>query len=252
MSLRIRTVLSEAQAGQAYANLARAFHLPPDKVQDAVEDMLEPLIVDIGERLPSRRSLADLVKLLGKNDYERVLESPMLLGATHTQVIGSEALAVIAGRKESNRLAHHAALAAGVSEMITEYLLPAVAAMLIGALARACRSELEELMGHPATDSAATPQTDGSASYDLPRVSGGVGFSGSTGGSASPANFASESKYKDLAEDIRRAGTEAPAEAVRRILAQALDLASGPQGWLRRFGCWGTGAIGAALSSLRR
>lgn len=252
MSLRIRTVLSEAQAGQAYTNLARAFHLAPEKVQDAIEDMLEPLIADIGERLPSRRALADLVKLLGKNDYERVLDSPMLLGTTHTQVIGTEALAVIAGRKESNRLAHHAALAAGVSEMITEYLLPAVAAMLIGALARACRSELEALMGHTAAEGAATQQTDGSASYDLPRVSGGVGFSGSTGGSASSANLASESNYKDLAEDIRRTATEGQAEAVRQILAQALDLASGTHGWIRRFGCWGTGAIGAALSNLRR
>jgi hypothetical protein len=244
MSERITTVLSEAQNGQAYANLARAFHLPPEKVHDAVADMLDPLMADIGERLPSRRALAELVALLGKTDYERVLESPMLLGATHTQVVGAEALAVIAGRKESNRLAHHAALAAGVSEMITEYLLPAVAAMLIGALAKACRAELEELMGHTAGDGAANPESGG---YDLPRVSGGVGFTGSTGGSANVANsLVSESHYKELAEDIRRDATPEAAEAVRRVLAQALDLSSGPgsHGWLKRFS--------AAFSNRRR
>jgi len=251
MSLRIRTVLGEAQNGQAYANLARAFHLPPEKVQDAVADMLDPLIADIGERLPSRRALADLVVLLGKGDYERVLETPMLLSATHTQVVGAEALAVIAGRKESNRLAHHAALAAGVSEMITEYLLPAVAAMLIGALAKACRAELEQLMGHP-IDVAQQAAADASA-YDLPRVSGGVGFTGSTGGSASIGNsLVSESQYKELADGIRRGGTPDHAEAVRRILGQALDLSPAANGWLRRFGCWGTGAIGVAFANLRR
>jgi hypothetical protein len=247
-------VLGEAQNGQAYANLARAFHLPPEKVQDAVADMLDPLIADIGERLPSRRALADLVVLLGKGDYERVLETPMLLSATHTQVVGAEALAVIAGRKESNRLAHHAALAAGVSEMITEYLLPAVAAMLIGALAKACRAEFEHFMGHPAAETNAAQQAAADApAYDLPRVSGGVGFTGSTGGSASIGNsLVSESQYKELADGIRRGGAPDRAEGVHRILEQALDLSPAANGWLRRFGCWGTGAIGAAFANLRR
>jgi len=254
MSLRIRTVLSEAQNGQAYANLARAFHLPPEKVQDAVEDMLEPLMADIGELLPSRRALAELVELLGKSDYERVLETPMLLGATHTQVVGTEALAVIAGRKESHRLAHHAAIAAGVSEMITEYLLPAVAAMLIGALAKACRPELERLMGHAAVTGEAASQSDpSSGSYDLPRVSGGVGFSGSTGGTVSGTSpLVTEIHYVELAEDVRRGGTPDQAAALRGVLAPALDLPTGAPGWLRRIGCWSTGAFGAAIANRRR
>lgn len=254
MSVRIRTVLSEAQNGQTYANLARAFHLPPEKVQSAVEDMLGPLIAHIGERLPSRHALAELVEMLGKSDYDRVLETPMLLGATHTQVVGSEALAVIAGRKESNRLVRHAATVADVSEMIAEYLLPVVAAMLIGALAKACRPELEEIMGHAPGEGALAPQSDPNAgAYDLPRVSGGVGFSGSTGGTLSvPSPIVSESHYIELAQDIRRGDTSDVAEAVRRVLAPALDLPFGTISWLKRFGNWSASTFNAALANLRR
>jgi hypothetical protein len=49
--VRVKTALSEAQNGQAFANLARAFHLPPAKVEDAVDVMLDALIPDIGKHM---------------------------------------------------------------------------------------------------------------------------------------------------------------------------------------------------------
>jgi hypothetical protein len=250
----IKSVLAEAQNGQAYANLARAFHLPPGKVEDAVNDMLDALIPDIAERMTSRRSLADLVELLGKSDYEKVLETPTLLGATHTQVLGSEALNVLAGRKESKRLVRHAAATAGVSEMISEYLLPSLAAILVGALAKTCRQELEAIMGHSQEAPESTVQDDPAPQPQLPRVSGGVGFSGSTGGTESVATYgAPESHYIDLAEHIRRPTPRAAdtAEAVRRALAPILGMPLGAPGWIRRMGSWGTSAL-TALTGQRR
>jgi Bacterial protein of unknown function (DUF937) len=255
-SVRIKTVLSEAQNGQAYANLARAFHLDPEKVEEAVNDMLDALVFDLGERMAARRSLADIVELLGRSDYEHVLETPVLLGATHTQVLGTEALNVIAGRKESKRLVRHAAMAAGVSEMIAEYLLPAVAALLVGALAKVCRPELEAIMGHSNNELAAALQSEPTTSSpQLPHVSGGVGFTGSTGGITRLANYgALQSHYVDLAAGIRRpaAGVPDVAEAVRRVLAPILGLPLGTLGWIRRITSWSTGALNAALAGRRR
>src|SRR5215475_9781303 len=60
--VRIETVLREAQDGQTIANLARAFHLPPKKVETAVGAMLSDLVAQLLKRAQSRRSLAGLVE----------------------------------------------------------------------------------------------------------------------------------------------------------------------------------------------
>jgi len=138
--------LSKAQGGQAFANLARAFHLPPTKVEPAVGAMVGALIAQIDAKTRSRRFLARLVELLGERAHHQVLENPTMLGTTSTQVLGNQALNVVAGREASKQITRQAAAQAGASEMIAEYLLPVIAAMLVGALADASREGLESLM----------------------------------------------------------------------------------------------------------
>jgi hypothetical protein len=259
--VRIETVLREAQDGQAFANLARAFHLPPEKVDTAVGTMIGELIHHIERSTLSRRSLSALVELLGQSAYEEVLASPMRLAATSTQVIGNNALNVIAGRDGSKETARLSAAAAGISEMIAEYLLPVIAAMLVGALAKLSRPGLEALMGGDPDGAGARPLSPASeanpAPLQLPRVAGGAGFSGSTGGSgggASPASAAIH--YVELAEDIRREGRAPgapdPAKAVRRTLDSVLGFPADTRGLIGRIESWGRAAFKAILARLRR
>jgi len=254
--LLIQDRLSEAQDGQAFTNLARAFHLPPTKVEPAVGAMIASLLVEIGRKKPSRRFLAKLVELLGKDQHQQVLENPTLLGATSTQVLGNEALGVIAGRDASKTIARQAAAAAGVSEMIAEYLLPVIAAMLVGALAKASRTGLEGLMRDDAdapSDSEPSPVI-----ARLPQVAaGGMGFSGSTGGSVGLASpVAISSRHAELAESIRLAGrvpgaTDA-AEATRRVLAPILGGPKSPFDWIGRLRAWGRSVLNAAPGRRQR
>jgi hypothetical protein len=252
-------MLREAQDGQAFANLARAFHLPPDKVETAVGTMVGELTDHLVRSLRSRRSLAALVELLGQSGHEHILDTPMLLSATHTQVIGNDALKIIAGHDERQRMAQHAATVAGISEMIAEYLLPAVTAMLMGALAKASRPGLEHIMG-TAADAAVDPPSDSSTSpgsMSLPLVAGGAGFSGSTGGTVSVAGpTAASSHYLELAEEIRRAdrtgGAPDPSPVVRRVLEPILGLPPGPFAWIHWMVTWSIGTLDAVLAGLRR
>jgi hypothetical protein len=252
-------MLSEAQNGQSFANLARAFHLPSEKVEVAVGTMVAELTEHVAKSLRSRRALAALVELLGQSGHEQILDTPTLLSATHTQVLGNDALKVIAGHGESQRMAKHAASVAGVSEMIAEYLLPAVTAMLIGALAKASRDALDRIMGN-ATDGADPPPTQSEASpgaLSLPLVAGGVGFSGSTGGTVNVAGpTAASSHYLELAEKIRHANRTAgepdPAVAVRRALEPFLGSPPGPFAWFHWFAAWSTATLNAVLGGLRR
>ena len=253
--LLIQDRLSEAQDGQALANLARAFHLPPTKVEPAVGAMIASLLVEIERKRPSRRFLAKLVELLGKYQHQQVLENPTLLGATSTQVLGNDALGVIAGRDASKTIARQAAAAAGVSEMIAEYLLPVIAAMLVGALAKASRTGLEGLM----RDDPDAPDSEPSPVIArLPQVAAaGMGFSGSTGGSVGLASpVAISSRHEELAESIRLAGrvpgaTDA-AEATRRVLAPILGGPKSPFDWIGRLRAWGRSVLNAAPGRRQR
>jgi len=243
--------LSKAQGGQAFANLARAFHLPPAKVEFAVDAMIAALVGQIRAKTPSRRFLSRFVELLDERTYRLVLENPTMLGTTSTQVLGNQALNAIAGREATKKIALQSAKQADVSEMIAEYLLPVVAAMLVGTIADASRRSLEALLADNGseTETAADRADAASVVAPLPQVvAGGVGFSGSTGGGVSLASAPAGSVRLDkLAASVREAGAlpngRDAADAVRKALAPYLVLPRGPLDWIARLRALGGSAF---------
>ncbi len=241
---------TRAQGGQAINHLARAFHVPRPKAKAAILSMLSALTQHFDEQTVSRGTLARLIELLGKNDYEQILETPALMGATSTQVIGNDALTALAGRDESSRIASRAATASGISEMIAEYLLPVVAAMFMGALAAKTRAGLAVLMSNgdapdapPAEPSAPAPQ------FPIGRGSSGF-FAGTAVGTAVGANPAREAMYLEFAERIRRgeekSGKPDPLGATRRVMAEGLGVRARHAPWFARMQKWGTDALRTA------
>lgn len=256
--------ITRAQGGQAINNLARAFHLPRPKAKAAILSMLGALTQRFDEQTVSRGTLARLIELLGKNDYEQVLETPALMGATSTQVIGNDALTAIAGHEDSCRIAARAATTAGISEMIAEYLLPVVAAMFMGALSAKTRASLYVLMRGPDGEALA-PQAAPSApvlQFPIGRGSSGF-FSGTGSGSAVGHDPAREAMYLDFAARIR-AGRDAPGNsdplgATRRAMAAGLGVRARHAPWFARLQKWGTETLKTAglqtrerLRALRR
>lgn len=242
---------TRAQNRQAISNLARAFHLPRPQAKAAILVMLGALTQCFDEQTLSRSTLARLIELLGKNDYEQVLETPTLMGATSTQVIGNDALTALAGREASSRIANRAAAAAGISEMIAEYLLPVVAAMFMGALSAKTRANLSALARNEAApDANAPPAESSAAAIQLPVGRGSSGFfSGSTGIASALVDPARESLYRELADRIRDSGKTPgrdPLDAARRIMADGLGVRARHAPWLARLQRWGAGALQSA------
>ncbi|MCZ7594974.1 MAG: DUF937 domain-containing protein [Hyphomicrobium sp.] len=243
---------TRAQNRQAISNLARAFHLPRPQAKAAILVMLGALTQCFDEQTLTRATLARLIELLGKNDYEQVLETPTLMGATSTQVIGNDALTTLAGRDASSRITSRAAAAAGISEMIAEYLLPVVAAMFMGALSAKTRANLLALARNEAApDANAPPAESSAAAIQLPVGRGSSGFfSGSTGIASGLVDPARESLYRELADRIRDSGKmpdgRDPLSAARQIMADGLGVRARHAPWLARLQRWGAGALQSA------
>jgi hypothetical protein len=246
----IETVLREAQGGQAFANVARAFHLPPEKAGAAVAAMLRELIPLVEKRTQNRRSLAGLVELLGQTGYEPALDAPALIGATHTQVLGSDALKYLAGHAASAKIASDAAAEADVSEMIAEYLLPVLATLVVGALIRATRPGIARIIGAAlqSPDPAALASSADRMTADLPRAVSTGAFSGAMGGGITEAPSITLEQYRALAADIKRTdrplGAHDPMPAVRRALQASLGV-GGAGRWLERLQRWRREVLGA-------
>ena len=198
--------------------------------------MATSLIPQIEGKVRSRRFLVRLIELFSKGMHHQVLENPTMLGTTSTQVLGNDALNVIAGREVAKTIARDAAARSGVSEMIAEYLLPVVAAMVVGALAEQSREDLERLArgdGGESTMAAA----DGAAApvvRSLPQVAAsGGGFTGSTVGGVGLASPGAVSERLVALADSIRDGVPLPddrdaADATRRALAPYLALPRAP------------------------
>lgn len=238
--------LTRAQNRQAVSNLARAFHLPRPQAKTALLVMLDALTQSLDEDALSRDTLARLITLLGTSDYERVLETPTLMGAPSTQVIGKDALNALFGDEVSEHLASHVANAAGISATVAEYLMPVVAAMIIGGLSFLTRAEVigfirnEPAIPEDMTDALQLPVGRGSSGF----------FNGLT--------LATHSVYGDaerpalfghLAEEIRlgaNAGDADPYEPVRRIIARGFGMRTRYVPWFAKLHVWGTSALQSA------
>jgi len=242
---------TRAQNGLVINNLARAFHLPRPQVKSALIEMLAELTRSSDGQSLSRASLARLVELVGKNDYERVLDDSMLMGATSTQVIGNEALTALAGHKESIRIASAAARTAGISEMIAEYLLPVVAAMFMGALSQRTRARVLALARNEVAietndDPASSP---GSVLLPVGRGSAGA-FSGSTV-VAPDSGPERQALCRALADRIRQGGADDPIHAARQILADGLGVRSRYAPWFARANRWASAQLQATAGRIQ-
>jgi len=233
-------VLTRVQNGQAIDNLARAFHLPRPQAKAAILDMLGMLTRTVDEQTFARLTLARLIELLGKNDYEPLLENPGLMGATSTQVIGTEALTALAGRPESTRINQHAAQAAGISEMIAEYLLPVVAAMFMGALSLRASPRLFALVRGEARPADPSPDATAPFSGQFPVGRGSSGVFAGAVVVTSEQGPGREVLFRELAEQIRAGGgsEDDPIHEVRQIMADGLGLRTRHAPWLARAQKW--------------
>lgn len=256
-----------------FKNLANAFGVDPDKAEVAVASMMGALTERIDRISLSRGGVADILDLLKSDSVDGVLSNPRYLAMPDVQSAGNEILSVLTGNKDVSRgIAHRAAKASGLDEVVLRRMLPTVASMMIGGLQREAPGQIsEKLQALVSAGGSPLPMPGDSippaSPYPQQRGSGGTVLGGrplqvpgnsipGTGRNAprTPADIS----FDDLPDILRRGGAQVPggddlSQMIRSILGGLLGFQPrGVFGWIFNLilSRWFIGIFGRFLSRI--
>ena len=273
--MRIEDLLANAQAGNALGNLAQSFGLSPQQAEAVLSSVLPQLERRMERNTLSRGGVADLIEILGRTGGGAYVDSGAALADPSVRSFGIDVLDNILGSKDQSRaVAARASRASGLSEELIKQMLPVIAAMVMGALAKGAGGSLGEILGKITgaggrAGPAPTPPPRGSVPSEIPRLpesGGGWSGGGDTRYGQSPLPIPGDdipglgranNPYGDLSDIIRKGGTSLPGGAagggggalstiVRSVLGALLGFQSrGFIGWLVRLIVvrWGWGIL---------
>jgi hypothetical protein len=131
----LETVLN-ARGGGAVSQLASQFGVSEDQASSAVQNLLPALAGGLQKNI-SQGGLDGLLGALAKGQHDRYLEDPSALNSETVREDGNGILGHILGRKDvSRQVAAQASSRTGLSESMLKQMLPAVAALAMGALSK--------------------------------------------------------------------------------------------------------------------
>lgn len=130
-------MLMQAQGGNALDNLGRQFGLSQTQTQDAVRQLLPALSSGLKQNTASSDGLLDLLKAVQNGHHERYLDDPNAIADPQATAEGNGILGHVFGSKDVSRaVADHASANTGIASTVLKQMLPIVASMVMGSLAK--------------------------------------------------------------------------------------------------------------------
>ncbi len=185
----ILEILRRAQGGDAVANLARTFAVTPAAAEAVLDSVVPQLSRRIERNTLSRGGVADMVGAIGRAADAGYLDDPNALSDPSVRQQGIGILDQILWSKDRSRaVAHRAAQSSGLSAAIVEQMLPVIAAMVMGGLAKGVGGGLGDILsripglpgGGSGLPGGGLPQGGGPLS--MPRGGAGTGWGDDTPG----------------------------------------------------------------------
>lgn len=184
----------DSARGGAVNALARTYGVEPAAAEAVLESVVPQLSQRIERNTLSRGGVADLVGALGKASQHDYLANPQSLGSLAVTRDGIGFLDQILWSKDKSRaVAQQAAQASGLSEALIKQMLPAIAAIVMGGLAKGAAGGLGDILskipGLPGGGQLGDGGFGGQPPRSTPRTApsggrlGGDGNSGGGGGS---------------------------------------------------------------------
>ncbi len=141
-----------AAGGGAVKQVADQFGLNQGQASSAIEMLLPALMGGVKNNVSQQGGMESLLGALMNGNHSRYLDNPELLGRADTVQDGNGILGHLLGSKDvSRQVASQAAAQTGIGADIIKKMLPVVATMAMGALAKG-------QLGGQAQAAAAAPQ----------------------------------------------------------------------------------------------
>jgi hypothetical protein len=135
--MNIMSAILGAQDGQAVGALSQQFGLSQDQTVSALGALLPALAGGLQRNVSSQGGLDQLVSALTQGQHGRYLDEAGLLGSADTITDGNAILGHILGSRDVSRaVATNAASATGIGPDVLKRMLPVVATLAMGALAK--------------------------------------------------------------------------------------------------------------------
>lgn len=130
-------MLNQAHNGAAMDTLSRQFGLHPDQTRKAVEALMPAFSEGMKRQVDSMDAMQSFFRQMGSSNYEKFFEHPEEAEPEEMRENGNDVLRRIFGSKDVSRaVAEQAATMTGLGADIMRQMLPMVASMMMGGLAR--------------------------------------------------------------------------------------------------------------------
>ncbi|MEL7049973.1 MAG: DUF937 domain-containing protein, partial [Pseudomonadota bacterium] len=141
----IAKTLANSDSAPAVQNLAQSFGITPEQAQQVIGSVAPEMSRELERITLSRGGLADLVETMGRASHERFLDDASLLKSPAAQSEGIQILSDLFGTKHKSRVvAARAARQTNLSEEAIKSMLPALAGLFMGQLAKQTRGQIQQ------------------------------------------------------------------------------------------------------------
>ena len=186
-------ILRSAQGGAAFDNMARQFGLSAEQAQRAAEALLPAFALGLQRNAANPANFGALMGMLGSDRYGGFFDKAGAAFSAQAREEGNEILDRLFGSKDvSRQIADQAALWSGVGARALQDMMPVMAAILIGGMAKMAGAQGFAAMFGPFADLFRNaPTADRTAAAANPFEAWQAMMQGMAAGQASPAKTAS-------------------------------------------------------------
>jgi hypothetical protein len=175
----LNDIIQNAQGGKAIENLATQFGITPDQAQAAVQAIIPALSTAFMQKLGQPGELGSIISAITDSSHQASFSNPEAAQSETTAQKGGDVINNIFGSNHiANQIAQRVANATGLRADVIMQMLPVVASIAIGGLAKAAQNQGWGGMLGQLANAATTATTTTTAGPSAPGTAGQPGSGG--------------------------------------------------------------------------